>query len=53
MSGYATTAQLATKQDTLTASTVILGIGESITGLNYNNISIAPSLTDYATKHNY
>ena len=38
------TPNLALKQDLLTASTVILGTGGSITGLNYNNISNTPNL---------
>ena len=39
---------LNTKQATLTASTNILGIGSSITALNYNNISNPPNLSQYA-----
>ena len=46
---YATTAQLATKQNLLSNSTLLLGTGGSITGLNYNNISNAPVLTGYIT----
>ena len=49
LAGYATTSQLALKQNVLSNSTVLLGTGGSITGLNYNNISNAPSLTGYAT----
>ena len=46
---YATITNLNAKQNTLTSNTNLLGIGSSITGLNYNNISNAPSLTGYAT----
>ena len=53
LSNYTTTAGLntllSTKQATLTASTNILGIGSSITALNYGNISNPPNLSSYAT----
>jgi hypothetical protein len=37
---------LSYKQNTLTSNTTLLGIGGSITGLNYNNVSNAPTLTN-------
>jgi len=49
LSGYATTTQLATKQNTLTSATALVGNGSAITSLNYNNITNPPSLSGYAT----
>ena len=43
------TPNLGLKQDTLTASSIILGNGANITSLNYNNITNPPSLSGYAT----
>lgn len=43
-STYATIANLNTKQNTLIASTTLLGIGSSITAINYANISNPPAL---------
>jgi hypothetical protein len=48
LSSYATTTNLNTKQNTLIASTTILGIGSNITSLNYNNIFNPPNLSQYA-----
>jgi hypothetical protein len=38
-----TTSQLATKQDTLTASTILSGIGSNITLIYYATLSNVPS----------
>ena len=44
LSTYATTTNLNLKQNILTASTTILGIGSNITAINYSNISNPSSL---------
>jgi hypothetical protein len=45
---YGTITSLYTKQATLTRSTTLLGIGSSITALNYANVTDSPNLSQYA-----